>query len=122
MIHMQKQLQTKLSINLNKVALLRNARDLNYPSIIKAVHTSIKGGADGITVHPRPDERHIRRTDVYAISELLKINYPSIEFNIEGNPLMKGFLELIEDICPTQCTLVPDSIAQSTSDHGLGNI
>lgn len=103
---------TKLSVNLNKVALLRNQRDVGYPSVIDAARTCIGAGADGITVHPRPDERHIRRSDVRELAPIL-----DVEFNIEGNP-EPDFLALVHEVRPAQCTLVPDSPEQRTSDHG----
>ncbi|MDA8949485.1 pyridoxine 5'-phosphate synthase [Pseudomonadales bacterium] len=113
-----------LSVNLNKVALLRNSRDTVIPSVIDAAKTCIDCGARGITVHPRPDQRHIRVSDVYALKTFLA-DYPDVEFNIEGNPLegpqangYPGFMQLIEAIKPDQCTLVPDDPAQLTSDHG----
>jgi pyridoxine 5-phosphate synthase len=109
---------TKLSVNLNKVALLRNQRDVGYPSVTKMAELVIAAGAHGITVHPRPDERHIRRSDVFALSTLLRqAGYTAIELNIEGNPTPQ-FLGLIEQIRPHQVTLVPDSPDQRTSDHG----
>ncbi|MEL7503404.1 MAG: pyridoxine 5'-phosphate synthase [Cyanobacteria bacterium J06554_6] len=108
---------TDLSVNLNKVALLRNSRHLNLPSVIWAAETCIEAGAYGITVHPRPDERHIRRSDVYELAELLQ-SYPKIEFNIEGNPLEPGFIKIVQDVTPNQVTLVPDDPNQFTSDHG----
>lgn len=115
---------TLLSVNLNKVALLRNSRETTIPSVIAAAATCIEAGAQGITVHPRPDQRHIRVSDVYDLSEFLK-DYPDIEFNIEGNPLegprdngYPGFMRLVEDVRPHQCTLVPDDPNQLTSDHG----
>ncbi|MDM9384036.1 pyridoxine 5'-phosphate synthase [Chlorogloeopsis sp. ULAP01] len=103
---------TNLSVNLNKVALLRNSRNFGIPSVIKAASTCIRAGADGITVHPRPDERHIKPEDVYELAKML-----TVEFNIEGNPSPQ-FLELIREIKPTQCTLVPDAPDTFTSDHG----
>ena len=103
---------TALSVNLNKVALLRNERDLTYPSVTRAARTCIEAGADGITAHPRPDERHIRRSDVYDLADMLEV-----EFNIEGNPT-SDFMSLVESVRPAQCTLVPDSPEQRTSDHG----
>ena len=103
---------TALSVNLNKVALLRNQRDLTYPSVTRAARTCIEAGADGITVHPRPDERHIRRSDVYDLADMLEV-----EFNIEGNPT-SDLMSLVESVRPAQCTLVPDSPEQRTSDHG----
>ncbi|MEL7332017.1 MAG: pyridoxine 5'-phosphate synthase [Cyanobacteria bacterium J06560_2] len=108
---------TNLSVNLNKVAMLRNARPLTIPSVVKMGEISIAAGAHGLTVHPRPDERHIRRTDVYDLAELLK-QHPSIEFNIEGNPLESPFMDIIREVKPDQVTLVPDDPTQNTSDHG----
>ncbi|NET48271.1 MAG: pyridoxine 5'-phosphate synthase [Merismopedia sp. SIO2A8] len=108
---------THLSVNLNKVALLRNSRTIGIPSVLWAAKTCIEAGANGLTVHPRPDERHIRRSDVYEIAELLQ-DHPSIEFNIEGNPLEPPFMEIVRDVKPTQATLVPDDPNQFTSDHG----
>jgi pyridoxine 5-phosphate synthase len=107
---------TKLSVNVNKVALLRNTRDIGIPSVIKAVETAVHAGAHGITVHPRPDQRHIRPSDVFEISEFLR-RHPAVEFNIEGNPFPE-FMEIVKRARPHQCTLVPDSPEQSTSDHG----
>lgn len=104
---------TRLSVNLNKVALLRNQRDLDLPSVTRAAETAVAAGAHGITVHPRPDERHIRTQDVYALADLLEV-----ELNIEGNPF-PPFLELLRKVRPAQATLVPDSPEQSTSDHGF---
>jgi pyridoxine 5-phosphate synthase len=106
----------KLSVNLNKVALLRNARTIGIPSVLRAAEICIEAGAQGITVHPRPDERHIRRQDVFELSEALK-ERPEVEFNIEGNPFPE-FMELVLTVKPTQCTLVPDSPEAFTSDHG----
>jgi pyridoxine 5-phosphate synthase len=108
---------TKLSVNLNAVAQLRNRRDLPWPSVVGIARVVLDAGAKGITVHPRPDERHIRRTDVYDLKNLLATEYPGIEFNIEGYP-SDDFLALIEDVDPEQVTLVPDDPAQATSDHG----
>ena len=107
---------TKLSVNLNKVALLRNARNLDLPSVLRAGKICIEAGAHGLTVHPRPDERHIRRHDVYELAEML-LETPNVEFNIEGNPFPE-FMELVLRVRPTQCTLVPDSPEAFTSDHG----
>ena len=116
---------TALSVNLNKVALLRNARGGNAPSVTDAAETALRAGADGITVHPRPDQRHIRPDDVLALAGLLK-GRPNIEFNIEGNPFAgprangyPGFDALIEQARPHQATLVPDGDNQLTSDHGF---
>lgn len=103
---------TNLSVNLNKVALLRNSRNFGIPSVIKAASTCMRAGAHGITVHPRPDERHIKHEDVYELAKIL-----TVEFNVEGNPSPQ-FLELIGEIKPTQCTLVPDAPDAFTSDHG----
>ncbi|MBV1905099.1 MAG: pyridoxine 5'-phosphate synthase [Pseudomonadales bacterium] len=115
----------QLSVNLNKIALLRNSRTGQTPSVLSAAKTVISAGAHGITVHPRPDQRHIRPDDVYALSELLNSEYPDIEFNIEGNPSAgprengyPGFDALINKTRPHQCTLVPDGDNQLTSDHG----
>jgi len=103
---------TRLSVNLNKVALLRNQRDLEQPSVLRAAEVCVEAGAQGITVHPRPDERHIRRSDVQALAPRLEV-----ELNIEGNPFPE-FLELVRETRPAQCTLVPDDPDQRTSDHG----
>jgi pyridoxine 5-phosphate synthase len=108
---------TLLSVNLNAVAQLRNRRDLPWPSVLGIARIVLDAGASGITVHPRPDERHIRRTDVYELSALLRTEYPQAEFNIEGYP-SEDFLRLIEDVDPHQVTLVPDDPTQATSDHG----
>lgn len=109
---------TKLSVNLNKVALLRNQRDIGYPSVVKAARIALSAGAHGVTVHPRPDERHIRRDDVFDIAALLKNEFaPETELNIEGNPTPE-FLELVEQIRPHQVTLVPDAPEALTSDEG----
>lgn len=109
---------TSLSVNLNKVALLRNQRDVGYPDVLEAARTVIAAGAHGITVHPRPDERHIRRRDVTQLARLLETEAPAgIEFNIEGNPF-PDFLELVGRVRPDQATLVPDAPEASTSDAG----
>lgn len=112
---------TKLSVNLNKIAVLRNSRGGHLPDVLEAARVAIAAGADGITVHPRPDQRHIRPPDVYALASML-----SVEFNIEGNPFAganasgyPGFIELVEAVRPAQVTLVPDADAQITSDHGF---
>lgn len=107
---------TKLSVNLNKFALLRNARGTDYPNVVKMAVRCIESGVHGITVHPRPDQRHITYEDVYDLSELLK-GHPSVEFNVEGNPTPK-FMEVVMAAKPDQCTLVPDAPDQLTSDHG----
>lgn len=108
---------TLLSVNLNAVAQLRNRRDLPWPSVTGMARVVLDAGASGITVHPRPDERHIRRTDVYELSALLRDAYPTAEFNIEGYP-SEDFLTLVEKVRPEQVTLVPDDPSQATSDHG----
>jgi pyridoxine 5-phosphate synthase len=107
---------TRLSVNLNKVALLRNARALGIPSVTRAASIALDAGAHGITVHPRPDERHIRIADVHDLAALLK-QHPGVEYNIEGNPF-ENALDLVREIRPHQFTLVPDDPGQSTSDHG----
>src|SRR5215471_8725533 len=107
---------TKLSVNVNKVALLRNTRDIGIPSVMKAVETAVRAGAQGITVHPRPDQRHIRPFDVFEIADFLR-GRPELEFNIEGNPFPE-FMNIVRHVRPHQVTLVPDSPEQSTSDHG----
>jgi pyridoxine 5-phosphate synthase len=107
---------TKLSVNLNKVALLRNSRNLGIPSVVRAARTCTEAGAHGLTLHPRPDERHARERDVYELAELLA-SMPGVELNIEGNPFPK-FMEIVHGVRPTQCTLVPDSPEAFTSDHG----
>ncbi|MAR95304.1 MAG: pyridoxine 5'-phosphate synthase [Gammaproteobacteria bacterium] len=112
----------KLSINLNKVALLRNARGDNYPDLNYFAHKAIDMGVNGLTLHPRPDHRHATSNDVIEIANICKKR--KVEFNIEGNPfsepneIFKGFCELIDIIKPDQVTLVPDKINQITSDHG----
>lgn len=109
---------TKLSVNLNKVALLRNQRDIGYPSVLEAARMVVAAGAHGLTVHPRPDERHIRRSDVPALKALITSELPDgIEFNVEGYP-SDDFIKLIQDVKPEQVTLVPDAPDQRTSDHG----
>jgi pyridoxine 5-phosphate synthase len=110
--------ETKLSVNLNKVALLRNQRDVGYPSVLDAARLVVHAGAHGITVHPRPDERHIRRTDVTELAALIRDELaPAIEYNIEGYPTPE-FIALIREVRPDQVTLVPDAPDQRTSDHG----
>ena len=109
---------TKLSVNLNKVALLRNQRDIGYPSVIEAARRVLDAGAHGVTVHPRPDERHTRRSDVPALAALLRDDYTgAAEFNVEGNPT-PDFLDLVLAVKPDQVTLVPDDPHAKTSDHG----
>jgi pyridoxine 5-phosphate synthase len=110
--------ETRLSVNLNKVALLRNQRDVGYPSVLEAARQVIAAGAHGITVHPRPDERHVRRTDVSELAALIAAEFaPGIELNIEGYPA-PDFIALIREVRPDQVTLVPDAPDQRTSDHG----
>ena len=107
---------TRLSVNLNKVALLRNARPLGIPSVTGCAIIAIEAGAHGITVHPRPDQRHIRTDDVRDLAQLLAAR-KNIEFNIEGNPF-HGLVDIAKRVKPHQCTLVPDEASASTSDHG----
>ena len=107
---------TKLSVNLNKVALLRNQRTLGIPSVTRAAVIALDAGAHGITVHPRPDGRHIRVDDVRELAQLLA-SRPAAEFNIEGNPF-ENLVDIVREVRPHQCTLVPDDPGQSTSDHG----
>lgn len=107
---------TRLSVNLNKIALLRNARTLGIPSVTRAAAIALDAGAHGITVHPRPDARHIRIDDVRELSALLKAR-PHAEFNIEGNPF-EGLIDIAREMRPQQCTLVPDEPGAVTSDHG----
>ncbi len=116
-----------LSVNLNKIALIRNSRDTTNPSVPEHARMCIDAGADGITVHPRPDQRHIRAQDCFDLADIL-----TVEFNIEGNPFSgpraseragvgdyPGFMELVRALRPAQCTLVPDTDSQLTSDHGF---
>ena len=107
---------TKLSVNVNKVALLRNTRHLDIPNVVQAATLCLQSGADGITVHPRPDERHIRARDVRDLAALLK-QWPAAEYNIEGNPF-HNLMTFVREVRPQQCTFVPDSEGQITSDHG----
>jgi len=104
---------TKLSVNLNKIALLRNQRNIGIPNVIESAGTVIKAGAYGITVHPRPDERHIKYADVYELAEMI-----TVEFNIEGNPFLGRYMEIVSEVKPNQATLVPDAPDANTSDHG----
>jgi pyridoxine 5-phosphate synthase len=108
---------TKLSVNVNAIAQLRNRRNVPWPSVVGMSRIAMQAGAYGITVHPRPDERHIRRTDVFDLSDMLRREFRQGEFNIEGYP-SEDFLELCEKAKPHQVTLVPDDPAQATSDHG----
>ena len=108
---------TKLSVNINKLATLRNSRGGNNPDLIKSAMDIVRFGGDGITVHPRPDERHIRYTDVYELKKVV-----TTEFNIEGNCTEQSFVELVLANKPTQVTLVPDALGQLTSNHGWNTI
>jgi len=108
---------TKLSVNINKIATIRNSRGGNNPDVVKAAIDVQRFGADGVTVHPRPDERHIRYEDVRAINKII-----TTEFNIEGNPTEQKFIDLVLEIKPTQVTLVPDALGQITSNHGWNTI
>lgn len=110
-------MSTTLSVNINKIATLRNSRGGNVPDLLKVAQDCERFGAQGITVHPRPDERHIRYKDVRDLQFLL-----STEFNIEGNPREQKFLDLVMEVKPTQVTLVPDTLGQLTSDHGWDTI
>ncbi len=107
---------TALSVNLNKVALLRNTRTLGIPSVTRAATIALQAGAQGITVHPRPDERHIRAHDVHELAALMT-QWPQAEFNIEGNPF-HNLMDFVRAVRPHQCTFVPDATDQVTSDHG----
>jgi len=107
----------RLSVNINKIATIRNARGGNTPDLIKMAQNIERFGAQGITVHPRPDERHIRYKDVYDLKKVVQT-----EFNIEGNPTETKFIDLVLDVIPEQVTLVPDSGGQLTSDHGWNTI
>jgi pyridoxine 5-phosphate synthase len=108
--------RTALSVNVNKVALVRNTRHLGIPSVTRAATLCLQAGAHGITVHPRPDERHIRASDVHELADLMQA-WPGREFNIEGNPF-HNLMPFVEAVRPQQVTLVPDSEGQFTSDHG----
>ena len=110
-------MKTKLSVNLNKIALIRNARDDGNPSPVEFGEIALKAGAAGLTVHPRPDQRHIRATDVAPLSDLVKL-YPHAEYNIEGNPF-HNLMDHVLEVRPDQATFVPDSEGQKTSDHGF---
>src|SRR5256886_15416838 len=107
---------TLLSANLNKVALLRNTRTIGIPSVVRAARIALGAGAQGMTVHPRPDGRHVRAQDVRELAAVLR-DRPGAEFNIEGNPF-HGLLEFVREVRPAQCTLVPDETGAFTSDHG----
>ena len=107
---------TALSVNLNKVALIRNTRSNGIPSVLHAARIALEAGADGITVHPRPDGRHVRAFDVAELAALMR-HWPAAEFNVEGNP-SHGLLDYVEQVRPQQCTFVPDESGAFTSDHG----
>ena len=108
---------TRLSVNINKIATLRNSRGGDNPNLLDVAKDCERYGADGITVHPRPDERHIRYADVYALKKII-----TTEFNIEGNPLEASFVDLVLSVKPEQVTLVPDALGQLTSNHGWNTI
>ena len=108
---------TKLSVNINKFATIRNSRGGDNPNVVKAAIDAERFGANGVTVHPRPDERHIRYADVRAITKII-----TTEFNIEGNPKEQSFINLVLETKPHQVTLVPDALGQLTSDHGWNTI
>ena len=108
--------KTALSVNVNLVAQVRNRRNLPYPSVTRAAELCLQAGAAGITVHPRPDERHIRAHDVHDLAALM-VQWPDREFNIEGNPY-QNLMAFVRVVKPHQCTFVPDSESQPTSDHG----
>lgn len=110
-------MKTKLSVNLNKIALIRNARDDGNPSPVEFGEIALMAGAAGLTVHPRPDQRHIRATDVAPLSELVKL-YAGKEYNIEGNPF-HNLMDHVLTVRPDQATFVPDGEGQKTSDHGF---
>ena len=108
---------TRLSVNINKIATLRNSRGGDNPNLLDVAKDCERYGADGITVHPRPDERHIRYADVYTLKKIV-----TTEFNIEGNPLEASFVDLVLSVKPEQVTLVPDALGQLTSNHGWNTI
>jgi pyridoxine 5-phosphate synthase len=107
---------TRLSVNVNKIALLRNSRTIGVPAVVRLAEIALDAGAHGITVHPRPDGRHIRPQDVHELADLIRTR-PTIEYNIEGNPFHQ-VMGLVREVRPHQCTLVPDDPAAFTSDHG----
>lgn len=107
---------TALSVNLNKLALLRNSRGRNFPDLCSFAERFIALGVQGITIHPRPDERHVRRRDAHALGDVVRA-HPHVELNIEGYP-SPAFMQLVSEVRPHQCTLVPDADNQLTSDHG----
>jgi pyridoxine 5-phosphate synthase len=107
----------KLSVNVNAVAMLRNRRDLPWPDVARFGRLALEAGASGLTVHPRPDQRHVRFSDLPVLRALIDVAFPQAEFNIEGYP-SEDFLLLCEETQPDQVTLVPDDPSQATSDHG----
>jgi pyridoxine 5-phosphate synthase len=109
---------TALSVNVNKIALLRNSRPLDIPNVVHLARIALDAGAHGITVHPRPDARHIRAGDVDELAAMLRRDYPHAEYNIEGNPF-HNLMDLVRAVRPQQATFVPDAVGQSTSDHGF---
>ena len=108
---------SRLSVNVNAIAMLRNRRDLPWPSVTELARIAMDAGAKGITVHPRPDERHIRKSDVHDLAELIEEQYPNKELCLEGYPT-EDFMMLVEDARPDQVLFVPDDPEQTTSDHG----
>lgn len=108
--------RTALSVNVNRVALLRNSRPVGMPDVVRLSTIALEAGADGITVHPRPDARHITTQDVHDLAQLMK-RWPQAEFNVEGNPF-HNLMDLVREVRPPQATFVPDSVEQATSDHG----
>ena len=108
---------TLLSVNLNAIAQLRNRRDVPWPNVVNMARIALSAGAHGLTIHPRPDERHIRFSDLPDLAKLIREEFPSAELNIEGYPT-DDFLALAESVSPSQITLVPDDPSQATSDHG----
>jgi pyridoxine 5-phosphate synthase len=107
---------TALSVNVNRVALLRNSRPVGIPDVVRLSTIAMEAGADGITVHPRPDARHITTQDVRDLAQLMK-RWPQAEYNLEGNPF-HNLMDLVLEVRPHQATFVPDSVEQATSDHG----
>src|SRR5688572_31496145 len=109
---------TQLSVNVNKVATLRNTRHSGFPSVLHVARLALEAGAAGITIHPRPDERHIRFADVDEVASLVRGHGRGVELNIEGNPFLGEFINHVRRVKPDQCTLVPDSNEKATSDEG----
>src|SRR5262249_42270376 len=110
-------LMPRLSVNLNKIALLRNSRRTGVPDVLKFGRIAHDAGADGLTAHPRPDERHIRRSDVQGLAQLMQPGRPVFELNLEGYP-DRRFLDIVAEVRPEQCTLVPDAADAFTSEEG----